>query len=100
MRFIVWGRVDVAILQETKITKAKFTARSYRGYTIRVSPSSGKTYGRVGLVVRMTKQFTVENAKVIGPNAISFQFLTRKDKQWHVVGCYFPPQIRRGQQEA
>ena len=85
------GRIDVAVLQETKIAKANFAARSYRGYTIQVSPSSGKNCGGVGLAVRETKRFTVENPKVVGPNVLSFQLLTRKDERWHVVGCYFPP---------
>ena len=75
------GRVDVAILQETKIPKANFAAWSYRGYTIRVSPPSGKNCGGVGLMVRETKRFTVENGKAEGPNILSFQMLTRKDKR-------------------
>ena len=32
------GRVDVAVVQEVKIANAKFAPRSYRGYTIRVTP--------------------------------------------------------------
>ena len=75
----------MTILQELKIAKAKFATWSYRGYTIRVSPSSGK------ICVRETKWFTVKNAKVVSPNIISFQLLTRKDERWHVVGYYFPP---------
>ena len=50
---------------------------------------SGKHCSGVELVVTETKQFAVENAKVVGPNAISFQMATRKDEQWHVFGCYF-----------
>ena len=37
------GRVDVAVVQETKITEAKFAARKFRGYDIRVTPPSDKT---------------------------------------------------------
>ena len=63
MRSLRRGIVDVAVLQETKIAKANFAAWSYRGYTIRVSPPSDKNCGGVGLVVRETKCFKVENAK-------------------------------------
>ena len=81
----------MTILLETKIRKAKFVARSYRGYTIRVSPSGGKNCGGVGL------QFTVENAKAVVPNVISFQLLlTRKDERWHMVGYYSPPSNKEG----
>ena len=75
------GRVDTAVLQETKIAKANFAARNYRGYTIRVAPSSGKNCGGVGLVFKETGHFTVENAKVVGPNVVSFQLLTKEDER-------------------
>ena len=85
MRSLKRGRVEVAVLQETKIPKGKFAAQSYRGYTIRMSPSSGKNCGGVELVVPETKRFTVESAKVVGSKVISFQLLMRKDERWHVV---------------
>ena len=81
MRSLKRGRVDVAVLQETKIAKANFAARSYRGYTIRVSPSSGKNCGGVWLVFKETEHFTVENAKVVGTNVMSFQLLTKADER-------------------
>ena len=96
MRSLKRGRVDVAVLQETKIVKAKFAAWSYRGYTLRVPPSSGKNCGGIGLVVGEANRFTVESAKVVGPNVISFQLLTRKDGRWHVVGCCFLPSDKEG----
>ena len=96
VRSLKRGRVDVAFLQETKIAKAKFAARAYRGYTIRVTPASGKNCGGVGLVYRETKRFSVENAKVVGPNVISFLLITHKKERWHVVGGYFPPSDKEG----
>ena len=84
-------------MQETKIAQAKFAPRAYRGYTIRVSPSSGKNCGGVGLVYRKSKRFSVENAKVVGPNVISFEMVLHKLEQWFVVGCYFPPSDKGGE---
>ena len=94
------GRVDVAILQETKIAKAKFAPRSYKGYTTRVAPSSGKNCGGVGLVYKETSRFSVENAKVVGPNVVSFHLVTHEKERWYVVGCYFPPLTKRGRRGA
>ena len=45
-------KVDVAVLQETKIAQARFTPRCFEGYTIRVAPTSGKNCGNVALAVR------------------------------------------------
>ena len=48
--------------------------------------------------MRETKCFTVENAKVVGPNVLYFQIsLTGKNKRWHVVRCYFPPSDKGGE---
>ena len=60
------GRVDVAILQETKIAKAKFAPRTHEGYTIRVAPSSGKNCGGVGLVYKETSRFLLKTRKSWG----------------------------------
>ena len=90
------GRIDVAVVQETKIAEATFAPRQYRGYTIRVTPSSGRNCGGVGLIVRETEHFTVENVKVKGPNVISFQLVTGEEERWHIVGAYFPPSDKNG----
>ena len=75
-------RINVAILQETKIAQARFAPRAYRGYTIRVSPSIGKHCGGVGLVYHRNKRFTVENAKVVGPNVILFEMVFHELERW------------------
>ena len=90
------GRIDVAVVQETKIVDATFAPRKYRGYTIRVTPPIGKNCGGVGLLVRETDHFVVENVAVKGPNVISFQLVTGEEERWHVVGAYFPPSDRDG----
>ena len=66
--------------------QAKFAPRAYRGYTIRVSPSSGKNCRGVGLVYRKNRRFSVENTKVVGPNVISFELVLYKLERWYVVG--------------
>ena len=62
-----------------------------------MSPPNGKKCGGVGLVVRETKRFTVENANVEWQNVLSFHMLTGKDERWHVVGCYLPPSDKAGE---
>ena len=66
-------------------------------FTHTPNKGSGKNCGDVRLVVRETKRFTVENAKVEGPNVLSFQMLTGKNERWHAVGCYFPPSDKEGE---
>ena len=85
------SKVDVAVLQETKIAQAKFAPRRYKGFTIRVAPTSGQNCGGVALAVRENSLFRVENERVVGPNVISFEMVVAEDERWFVVGCYLPP---------
>ena len=55
------SKVDVAVLQETKIAKAKFAPRRAEGYTIRVAPTSGRNCGGVALAVRENSQFPLQD---------------------------------------
>ena len=41
VRALQKSKEDVAVLQETKIAQEKFAPRRFRGYTIRVAPTSG-----------------------------------------------------------
>ena len=90
------SRVDVAVLQETKIAQARFAPRRYKGFTIRVAPSSGENCGGVALVTRENSLFRTENERVIGPNVILFEMVIAKDERWFVVGCYLPPSDKGG----
>ena len=62
------SKVDVAVLQETKIAQAKFAPRRYKGFTIRVAPTSGQNCGGVALAVRENSLFRTENERIVGPN--------------------------------
>ena len=35
--------------------------------------------------------FLVENDKVVAPNIITYELVTGKTQQWHIIGCYLPP---------
>ena len=83
--------VDVAVLQETKITDPVFAARNFEGYAILAAAADSDRRGGVALLVRENDNFSVENEKVRGPNVISFELITGKDERWYAVGCYLPP---------
>ena len=82
--------MDVAVLQETKISQAKFAPRRFKGYTMRVAPTNGQNCGGVVLAVREIPS-SIENERIVGPNVISFEMVVAKDKRRVVVGCYLPP---------
>ena len=91
------SKVDVAVLQETKIAKAKFAPRRAEGYTIRVAPTSGRNCGGVALAVRENSLFRTENERIVGPNVISFEMVVARNERWFVVGCYLPPSDKGGE---
>ena len=46
------------------------------------------------LLVNERESVSVENEKTVGPNVISFEFVTGKKERWYVVRCYLPPSNR------
>jgi exonuclease III len=88
--------VDIAFIQEVKITDPRFATKRWAGYDIRTSAAGTAHCGGVALLVREDDDytFTVENEKVVGANVISFEMVTGRHKRWFVVGCCIPPSDR------
>ena len=64
--------VDIAILQETKVTDG-FYPRSAEGYSIVATEAKSNRSGGVALVWREGDKFELEETKVWGTNVISFE---------------------------
>ena len=81
--------VDIAFLQEAKLTDRKYARRSF-GYSIVASEASSPSLGGVALVWREGRNYEVEETKIWGPNVLAFRLITN-DADYYVVGCYIPP---------
>ena len=67
------AKVDIAVLQEVKITDAKFATRKWVGYEILTASAGTVKYRGIALLMKENDTFTIENEKVVGPNVISFE---------------------------
>ena len=81
--------VDLAVLQETKLTGGIYTRRS-SDYNIVASEASSDRQGGVALCWKESRLFEVEETKFFGPNVVAFRLLTGRSG-FYVVGCYIPP---------
>ena len=82
--------VDIAVLQETKLTGGIHT-RSSSGYTIVASEAPGKKQGGIALCWKEdNEQFEIEGTKFWNAHVVSFQLVTGVDR-FYVMGCYIPP---------
>ena len=90
--------VDIAVLQEVKITDPKFAARKWAGYKILTAAAGTANCGGIALLVKEKDggSFSFENAKVIGTNVISCELVTGQYKSWLIVGCYLPTSDTEG----
>ena len=75
--------VNIAVLQEMKITNPKYATKKWAGYEIRTTAAGMANCGGVALLVRENNNwaFTVENEKVIGQNVISCKMVTGRHKR-------------------
>ena len=82
--------LDLGVIQESKITDGIYTRRS-DGYSI--FTTDGPTRHRSGVAVfyRESLRFTVEAIQKFGPKVVRFQMMTG-ERQWYIIGCYFPPE--------
>ena len=85
--------VDVAVIQETKFTNTDFAARKWAGYDILTAAAATTNCGGIALLVKADEQrFSVENAKVVGPNVISCELITGsgegegEETRWFLAG--------------
>ena len=88
-RALVSLDVDIAILQETKLTNNVYARRS-SGYSIIASDAPSASQGGVALAWREGGDFEVEETKIWGPNVLAFRLITG-GADYYVVGCYIPP---------
>ena len=95
--------VDVAVLQETKFTNTDFATRRWAGYDVLTAVTGSNNCGGIALLVKADeRKFSVKNAGVVGPNAISCELITGSGKgegnetRWFLVGFYSPPSDKEG----
>ena len=82
--------VDLALLQETKLTGGVYTRNAF-GYRVVASDAPSAQQGGVALVWREEHpEFEVEEVKIRHPNVLSFEMKTGMTR-YYVVGCYLPP---------
>ena len=82
--------VDVAVLQETKLTGGIYTRLS-SGYSIVATDAPSSHQGGIALAWKDDGDaFEVEATRIWHPHVLSFQLVTGRDR-FFVVGCYMPP---------
>ncbi len=83
--------VDIALLQETELTRSIYT-RNSSGYKIMATDALSLSVhqGGIALVWREDEVYEMEEVKFSGPHAISFQPRTGVDR-YFVMGVYIPP---------
>ena len=81
---------------ETKFLDPTFATKRWAGYDIKTAAAGTTSCGGVALLARKNDWATVENAKVVGTNVLSFELVLNKKERFFVVGCYFPPSDKEG----
>ncbi|KAL7524110.1 hypothetical protein ACHAXR_000447, partial [Thalassiosira sp. AJA248-18] len=81
--------VDIAFLQECKLTDGVYTRKS-SDYSIVASDAPSAHQGGVALCWRDSDAYEVEETKIWSPNVIAFRLITEA-ANFYVVGCYIPP---------
>ena len=83
------AKMDLGILQETKLTDEIYTRRS-AGYSVVATDAPSRHRGGVAIFYRSALHFAVEAVHNFGPNVIRFQLATGA-RRWYIVGCYLAP---------
>ena len=81
--------VDIAVLQETKLTGGVHT-RNTSGYGIVASKIISISHGRVALVWRKHGESKVEETQIMHANGLTFQLVVGAVRLF-VVGYHIPP---------
>ena len=82
--------VDIAVLQETKVTGGVYT-RNTSGYKVFSTNAPSPRQGGVAIAWRDEHPaFEVEEATERAANVLTFELVTA-EVRWFVVGCYIPP---------
>ena len=82
--------MDIVFAQESKFAEKHHATKRYGPYNILTAPTQRTNCGGVSLFHRESKLYSLENAKVRGPNIITFELQVSKVR-YYVIGCYFPP---------
>jgi exonuclease III len=81
--------VDIAILQETKLTDGVYT-RNSSGYSIVASDAPSKHKGGLALCWKESRLYELEETTFLSPHVLTFRLITGGLK-YYVVGVYIPP---------
>ena len=88
-------RVGCAVLTKTKLTDAQYP-KHVEGYHVIGSKVTSPQQGGIGLLWKAGHQdFEVEAVKIVSPNVLTFQLVTRS-VQFFVIGAYIPPSDTTG----
>ena len=96
VRALEAANVDIAVVQETEFLDTDFATKWWAGNEIKTAAAGTTSCGGVALLARKHDLATVENAKVVGTNVLSFELVLNKKERFFVVGCYFPPSDKEG----
>ena len=87
--------VGCAILSEMKITDDRYT-RMTSGYKVLATKAPSKHQGGIALLWQPDHEaFEKEATKIVTPNLITFQLVTR-DQRYYVISIYIPPNDTQG----
>ena len=81
--------VDIALLQETKLTRQIYS-RSSSGYSITASNAPSARKGGIALCWKEHDAYEIEETKFHGSHVVTFRLITG-ELRYYVVGCYIPP---------
>ena len=81
--------VDIALLQETKLTNGAYT-RNSSGYSVVASDAPSSKKGGIALCWKESQLYELEETKFFGPHVLAFRVITG-GLRFYVVGCYIPP---------
>jgi hypothetical protein len=82
--------VECAVLTETKLTDAQYS-KHVEGYHVIALEATSPQQGGIALLWTAGHQdFEVEAVKMVSPNVLTFQLVTRR-VQFFVIGAYIPP---------
>ena len=85
------ANVDIAVLQETKLTGEAYTRNSSGYFITATDAASSPGQGGIALCWREdNERFEVEEVRKRGVNVISCQLVTGRERLF-IVGCYIPP---------
>ena len=81
--------VDFGLLTETKLTGGIYT-RNSSGYEVLATDAVNAHQGGVAICWRKSADFEVEETRAWGPNVMTSQLVTGRNR-FYVVGGYIPP---------